>query len=240
MKCNMNTLKAYARKWHKALDAAYEMEFDRAASCGYYMATPNERMISTVKGLLDRAMSDDSRIYMAMDIDGKYTGEMVICEVPALYELGNDFSMNEVQNVLRGLNCIARELVYTCICLDLNSATIRDFGKLVDFITAKVEREASEQEQEAPAETEQTTEEATTATDAAELDSLKAIRDDITTDPNPDTIRAAQNAINRHFIEIDPEDIDTPRKIRATLTDIINAIYWDIAEDITPRTTTTA
>jgi len=98
---------------------------------------------------------------------------------------------------------------------------------------------------EAPAETEQATEEAAPATEAApttaaELDNLKAIRDDITTDPNPDTIRAAQDAINRHFIEIDPEDIDTPRKIRAALTDIINAIYWDIAEDITPRTTTTA
>ena len=96
----------------------------------------------------------------------------------------------------------------------------------------------------APAETETATDEATPATeaaptDAAELDSLKAIRDDITTDPNPDTIRAAQDAINRHFVEIDPEDIDTPRKIRAALTDIINAIYWDIAEDITPATTAT-
>jgi len=95
---------------------------------------------------------------------------------------------------------------------------------------------------EAPETSEETeSEEQTTApTDAAELDNLKAIRDDITTDPNPDTIRAAQDAVNRHFIEIDPEDIDTPRKIRAALTDIINAIYWDIAEDITPRTTTTA
>ena len=55
-----------------------------------------------------------------------------------------------------------------------------------------------------------------------------------------EVIRAAQDAINRHFVEIDPEDIDTPRKIRAALTDIINAIYWDIAEDITPRATTTA
>lgn len=99
----------------------------------------------------------------------------------------------------------------------------------------------AEQEQEAPAETEteQATEETTAPTDAAELDSLKAIRDDITTDPNPDTIRAAQDAINRHFVEIDPEDIDMPRKIRAALTDIINAIYWDIAEDITPATTAT-
>jgi hypothetical protein len=77
-----------------------------------------------------------------------------------------------------------------------------------------------------------------TITAAAELDTLKAIRDNITTDPNPDTIRAALDAITAHAPETDPAELDSPRAIRAALTDIINAIYWDIAEDITAEPTT--
>lgn len=145
-------------------------------------------------------------------------------------------------DTFRGIVHTANMIVVAPECMD----AYRDVKavKITAADVAEFVEPASEQEQEAPAETEQATEDATPATttaptDAAELDSLKAIRDDITTDPNPDTIRAAQDAIKRHFIEIDPEDIDTPRKIRAALTDIINAIYWDIAEDITPATTAT-
>lgn len=66
----------------------------------------------------------------------------------------------------------------------------------------------------------------------ATLDALRAIRDNITTDPTPDNIRAALEAIRKHYPAADP-DITTPREIRATLTDIINGLYWDMAQDVT-------
>ena len=95
--------------------------------------------------------------------------------------------------------------------------------------------DAAQQDEQTNATAEAAQDATQAATDAAEMDNLKAIRDNITTDPTPENIRAAQDAINRHFVEIDPLDIDTPRKIRAALTDIINGIYWDMATDITAK-----
>lgn len=166
MKCNLNTLKRYSRAWKRDMNAAYETEFDRAAAVGYYRATPAENELTVLTGLLDRALSDDDRVYMAQDIDGKFTGEMVIRDIPALYEMGTDFGLCMVQNVLRGLNCLHREIVYTCICLDLNSATIHDFGKLIKILCDEIKSNAAEQAQTATEDAE--TETAPEATEAAE------------------------------------------------------------------------
>lgn len=73
------------------------------------------------------------------------------------------------------------------------------------------------------------------ATQAAqtELDSIRAIRDNITTDPTPENIQTAIDAIREHAPDINPDELHSPREIRATLTDIINGMYWDMGPDIT-------
>ena len=151
MKANENTMKVYARQWRKQIDSAYSAEFDRLCAQGYYMATGHMKALSVLKGLLNRAMNGDSDVWMDTDTNGRYTGMMVIREIPALYELGTDFNLSTVQSCLRGIDCRMQyeNVMHVTICLDLNSATIYDFGKLIKLYIATIKADAQEAQQDA-------------------------------------------------------------------------------------------